>query len=331
MKRARFFRALAWINLAGLLLVMALFWFVGERWWPVVILLYVPRAAFALPLVIIVPALFKLRARLLWTQGVCLALVVGPLMGLHVALPHSRPAATFRLMTYNVWYGKRGTDAILAEIDRAHPDVVVLQATSHLTDEAIKNHFPNWHVEVVRDLAIASRFPIRDAYEPPLMGEVPAQYVRYGLATPIGDVDVYTLHPYSPREGLYRMRGEWVHSARKGGSTEQAIARDTTDRELQLRAAADDAARRTLPVVIAGDTNSPEFSRAFRETFRGYGDAFADAGIGYGYTFPSNRLLPWMRLDRILYGRGLRVVSVSVGGRGGSDHCPVVADLASVR
>src|SRR5438128_8030707 len=67
---ARLAKALAWIYLVALLGVLALFWFVGERWWPVVVLLYLPRLTFALPLVVTVPALLAIRARrLLGTQA----------------------------------------------------------------------------------------------------------------------------------------------------------------------------------------------------------------------------------------------------------------------
>jgi endonuclease/exonuclease/phosphatase family metal-dependent hydrolase len=60
-------------------------------------------------------------------------------------------------------------------------------------------------------------------------------------------------------------------------------------------------------------------------------DGFATVGNGFGYTFPSQWKYhpgPWMRLDRILAGPGLRFLSFELGGRRASDHLPVIADIA---
>ena len=322
----RIAKALGWTYLVALVLVFALFWFVGERWWPVAVLLYVPRIAFAVPLLVTVPLLARNR-RLLWTQGVCAALVFGPLMGLHVSFSHRSGAPGFRLLSYNVWYGNRGNDAIFSVMDQAHADVIVVQATSGRTAEAMSHHFAGWNVQGQPDFAIATRYRIVNVLVPPMIGEISAAFVRYTVETPVGEVDIFNMHPYSPREGFSRIRGGWVHTARKHGSLEEAIARDTSARDLQLQALVDEMGRSRRPALIAGDSNLPERSLLLREYFGGYRDAFAEAGNGYGYTFPSNRFWPWMRIDRVLLDDRLRAVSIHVGSRGGSDHRPLIVDL----
>jgi endonuclease/exonuclease/phosphatase (EEP) superfamily protein YafD len=322
----RIAKALAWTYTAALVVVLALFAFVGERWWPVAVLLYVPRLAFALPLVVTVPMLWRMR-RLLWTQGLCAALVLGPLMGLHVSFSHRSANPGFRLLTYNVWYGNRGNDAIFSAMEAAQADVIVVQATSSRTGEAMAHHFAGLHVQAQSDFAVATRYRIVNVYTPPMIGEVSAAFVRYTIETPLGEVDLFNVHPYSPREGFSRIRGGWVHTARKHGSLEEAIARDTSARDLQLQALVDEVGRSQRPVIIAGDTNLPERSLLLREYLDSYRDAFVEAGNGYGYTFPCNRFWPWMRIDRVLLDHHLRAVSAHVGGRGGSDHCPLVVDL----
>jgi endonuclease/exonuclease/phosphatase family metal-dependent hydrolase len=92
----------------------------------------------------------------------------------------------------------------------------------------------------------------------------------------------------------------------------------------QVRTFARMAARETLPVIIAGDTNLPNLSPSL-DYVRDFQDGFADAGRGLGYTFPARS--PWMRIDRIMASRQLRFLSFDVGSSRASDHLCVVADL----
>jgi endonuclease/exonuclease/phosphatase family metal-dependent hydrolase len=84
------------------------------------------------------------------------------------------------------------------------------------------------------------------------------------------------------------------------------------------------ARRETVPVIIAGDTNLPQLSATLRN-FEGFQDGFAEAGVGFGYTFPTRR--PWMRLDRIYASQQLRFLSFRIGSDAASDHLCVVADI----
>ena len=82
---------------------------------------------------------------------------------------------------------------------------------------------------------------------------------------------------------------------------------------------------------------SVERAQAFYARFFGsspWKDGFAAVGNGFGYTFPTSwdyEQGPWMRLDRIFVGAPLRFLNFEVGGRGASDHCPVIADIGLAR
>jgi vancomycin resistance protein VanJ len=108
-----------------------------------------------------------------------------------------------------------------------------------------------------------------------------------------------------------------------------AMKRNAEIRASQVRALGAAAAQCAHRVVIAGDTNLPTLDPLLDEYLHGYRDGFAQAGIGFGYTFPTHRLVPWLRLDRVLTGPGLRVVRFYVGDGGASDHAPVSADIAA--
>jgi endonuclease/exonuclease/phosphatase family metal-dependent hydrolase len=77
--------------------------------------------------------------------------------------------------------------------------------------------------------------------------------------------------------------------------------------------------------VIVGDTNLPPLSGIGRRRFGAFRDAFEAVGFGFGYTFPAK--LPWMRIDRVLAGPGVRFLSARVGARGASDHRSLRVDL----
>jgi endonuclease/exonuclease/phosphatase (EEP) superfamily protein YafD len=167
--------------------------------------------------------------------------------------------------------------------------------------------------------------------------------MRYTLETPLGAIDLYSVHPCSPRHAFMAVRREGLgpelldpvdEPRALAGRAE--IEENTSERERQVAALAAAAATSTNLVVIAGDTNLPGLSHIYaRYLASGSGawkDGFASVGNGFGYTFPARwkyGLGPWMRLDRVLAGPGLRFLSFEVGGRGASDHCPVIAELAA--
>ena len=83
-------------------------------------------------------------------------------------------------------------------------------------------------------------------------------------------------------------------------------------------------------MIVAGDLNAPEGSPivgALLDT--GLRDAFSSAGFGYGYTHGHSLRpgLSFLRIDHILVGPTIGVGNCFVGGKEGSEHRPVIADL----
>ena len=320
-------RALAWGYLAGLAIFIALL-AIGERWWVSVVALYLPRFALLAPLLALAPLATKRTHRRLFAATAAGAVVlVVAIAGPHVSLPARRGSGpSMRVFSYNVWYGRRGMDAIEREVDRASADVVVFQALSRPVAEHFGARFGDtMHTHATGEFFLASRFPIVETGP----ATSPA-FLRYTLATPLGPIDLFAVHPLSPRPGLNELR----HQSKRrllteGPSAEAARELDgnTALREQEIAELDRATAAAENPVVIAGDTNLPELSAIYRRHLSRFRDGFADVGNGFGYTFPANVAAPWMRIDRILSGGELRFTSFHVGGRGGSDHCPVWADL----
>jgi vancomycin resistance protein VanJ len=66
-------------------------------------------------------------------------------------------------------------------------------------------------------------------------------------------------------------------------------------------------------------------SAFYKERWRGYGNAFSDCGLGYGYTKYEKRY--GIRIDHVLYDRAWRCLTAQVDPGLGGDHRPVIADL----
>lgn len=340
--------ALAVLYPVGLVVLVLLFRFVGERWWVTAIAIFLPRIGFGLPLVVLVPALLWLRERRwLWSQAVALLVLVFPLMGL--VLPAPGPSAGpngFRLLSFNVDSSQSGKQEVFQRIVDANPDVVLLQESTDgsLLHELFKKRYP--HVEVSTQFLVASRFPIVATTSPKRIDyegrDRSPRFLRHVIRTPLGPVTFFNVHPVSPRDNFYELRGRagFTRELRSGrffaGAAAPTIASNAGLRALQIETFGKMASGENGPVVLAGDVNQPDPSPLVENELGAFRDGFREGGWGFGYTFPASQFkgrrtpkVPWMRLDRILLRGPIVATRFSVGCAGVSDHLCVVADLAS--
>jgi vancomycin resistance protein VanJ len=323
----------------ALLGVAAALHFIGEAWPITGVALYLPRIGFAVPLPFIAVALALLRLwRFLWIQLASGLVLLFTFMGLVLPWPHfaDRNVPTLRVLSYNINSCYRGVDKIAEEIDRYSPDIAFLQEIGEPEPiaRAMRARYPT--VEVSNQFLVASRYPISSASEPdklPYDGRMRSpRFAQQAVETPLGRIAFYNVHPISPRDAFMTLRGHGlsreIPSGRLFSSANALAIRDNFGlRELQVQAFAEAAARETIPVVIAGDTNLPGLSQVFGRYLSPYRDAFSDVGWGFGYTFPNEKHRPWMRIDRILASAPLLFVRFQTGQSAASDHMCVVADL----
>jgi|SRR5579872_1323465 len=324
----------------SLAMAAALLRWVGERWWVTAEALYLPAVGFAAPLPFVAGALVALRIRrLLVLQTVSAALLLFPLMGF--VLPGRgvgdprRP--TIRVLSFNTNSDSGGTEAVVAEIDRHSPDVVLLQETGdqEALGHLLRERYPT--VKVSTQFVMASRYPLVSEEDPPRItyDERPrsARFYKIVLDTPVGRVTFYDVHPVSPRLALFAIRGSQglLHEIESGrffeGAAAPMIRENAGLRRLQVQAFAEAAGRESNPVVVAGDTNLPSLSPLLHAQLSRFEDGFVEAGWGFGYTFPTDKGRPWMRIDRIMASEQLRFTHFEVGESTVSDHRCVVADL----
>jgi len=102
-------------------------------------------------------------------------------------------------------------------------------------------------------------------------------------------------------------------------------------RDAQLRFAREWAAGSDVRTIVAGDLNATPWSYAFRRIERVGGLVNSQRGYGLELTFPAaGNPLVQVSIDHVLYSQGLRVIDRRLGVPAGSDHLPVIVDLALV-
>jgi vancomycin resistance protein VanJ len=286
---------------------------IGEQSRLTLISLYLPRHPLLLGAVLgaaLAPQCRR-RVRLLVGVNVALAVVIlFPVMGMSMSMSRSTDKA-IHLASYNVFFGKAGRPALIDEIAAMPSDVIVLQAAFGSMGEKLSERLPGRTVRQDGEFIIVSKFPVRAVDVPPkLEGDTPPMFVKYVVETPHGTLRVVNVHPYSPRHALF-------------GDNE--TGNNIAQREAQISAAVAAARADVPPFLVAGDTNLPMLSAIGRRHFSGLTDAFAEVGLGFGYTFPTKK--PWMRIDRVLGSDRVRFADVSVGSRGASDHRPIFVDF----
>ncbi len=102
-------------------------------------------------------------------------------------------------------------------------------------------------------------------------------------------------------------------------------------RDAQLGFARDWSAESGGRRVVAGDLNATPWSLPFRRLVSGGSLMNSQRGYGLELTFPSGSSpLVQVPIDHVLHSDGLRVIDRRLGPAIGSDHLPVVVDLALV-
>jgi endonuclease/exonuclease/phosphatase (EEP) superfamily protein YafD len=253
-----------------------------------------------------------------------LLLVSVPLMVLHLfwTVPEVLPghaetppagAVKLRVLSSNLLYWNQNADRLGSQLRAEHPDVVVLVEASPLTlgrveaSDALRD-YPFREVEPREGAfgaAVYSRFPLSAATAPEVAG-VPMLRVTVTVDGSRRFV-LYAVHTISPTTGDYTQR--WR-------------------RQLDYLTA--EVHRSRLPVLMAGDFNATRDHRPLRRLVdSGVRDAHDVAGAGWAPSWSARSLVPpLLRIDHVLASPAFSVTGYRTGGSIGSDHLPVIADLA---
>jgi len=304
----------------------------GDRWWPATLLLFGPRWVMAVPLVVLAPLVIFLNRGLLWPLLAAAIFVFGPFMGL--SLPFGKIFApnglVLKVLTCNVQNGNFNRKALSSLIFDSGADIVAMQECPRELGLELP---PGWHVVQEGQLALLSRFPLKLSGSLQMM-HPPHKWPRTSLLycivqTPNGAVTLCSVHLPSPRYGLQNIldRRTVLSLNRIGFLVDETENRRQVSRQVQEAIA-------SLPrwVIVAGDFNMPVDSTIYREYWSGFSNAFSQVGLGYGWTVGGEvrGLKARVRIDHILTDKGFAPIACRVGPDVGSDHLPVIAELASI-
>ena len=313
---------------------VVVFWLVirylGDRWWPATVLLFVPRWPILLPLVILLPLSARLK-KLFWLPILTTLFVFTQLMGLSVPwqrlLSHAPAGQSLRVLFCNVHWNELNTPAFDQYLQASRPQVVLLEDFAP-RDLSPRLKDPRWHRYQLGQIFIASVFPIEhvhDLHLERIKGEeegVIAHYTGaaacFDLQTPAGPFHVVNIHLASPHAGLRTVfrnlkDGIWRLNA------------NSTRRWNESQVIHDWIATQPGPLIAAGDFNTPAESPIYRHFWADYPDAFPTAGIGLGFTHLSP--LSELRIDHLITAPGVTCNGYLVGPPCGTPHRPVVVDL----
>jgi endonuclease/exonuclease/phosphatase family metal-dependent hydrolase len=318
-----------WAYAAAVLAVLALIRWVGEAWWGVYVLLFLPRWLFLGPVAALALASGMIRRPAPWTgqwaaQAAIALVVAGPLMGLSVPIARLvRPPVEgdrVRVLTYNVGQAKFDDVGLSVMIELGGIDLICFQEWKN--DPAIDSYLSSkgWYRD--RTHRIASRFPIVAE-----LGSLPDDSAteqrstvmldRVRVRAPSGvEFIAACVHMPTVRWGFNRLRA---------GDLEGLKLHLAWWRHEMERVASALAEHRGTPLVVGGDFNMPEDDSTMAALGSTYRYAFDEAGWGYGYTRPSR--YPWFRIDHLLASPEWEVSRCWVGPDFGSDHLPLVAEF----
>ncbi len=344
-RAAPFLAALAVFNL---LLVLALLLFlrhVGEANHGLALLLFAPPLAWLLPGLLLLPLTLIWSWRSLPLLAVSAMVILGPLMGWRpdpgAPSAESYAAPSLTLMTWN--RGQNGGQTPLDFKRRQQPDLLVLQEAT-LRERALSRSSDYGDYKVFQSAGehtLLSKFPILESSLLPA-GTTPraARAARFVVDWNGRRIAVYSVHLRTPRDVLL---GQW-----KGGLFYGLFGFQGTpwaERSAQYQVFWDgqlddarmilDAVRQDpLPALVAGDFNSPHTGHVHLLLTRELGDAHAQAGAGFGFTFPGktrNPLSaggPWLRIDYIFFTRHWSAMTCTTEAERASQHRAVAARLA---
>lgn len=244
-----------------------------------------------------------------WSQAFDAALIAW-LVDLAIVAPHMHGRASVdgthvRVLFANVLASNTEYERVRALIAETKPDVVALVETKHPWFAEVAPALAGYsRIEHERDdnfgLGLYARGEVTGHVEA-LGGELPT--IVATVALPSVTFTMVVTHPWPPMSS-------------------EAVDLQTA----HLAAVAHRIAGMTGPVVLAGDLNATPWSRVFRKLVGTTG--LCDTRSSYDGSYPASTWLVRIPIDHVLVSCSIGVRDRWIGPDIGSDHLPVVVDLA---
>jgi endonuclease/exonuclease/phosphatase (EEP) superfamily protein YafD len=235
-----------------------------------------------------------------------------------VIIPHCcfgrAPAApakqALRVLLLNVHTENRRFDMVEAFIQKSHPDLIVLEEVNDEWMEKLANvrvQYPHGLQEIREDnfgIALFSKLPTEES-EVVYLGDAELPSVTAVVQFMGKTLKILGTHPLPP-----------------------AGAENSQLRNQQLQLIPGFFAEWQGPTVLLGDLNTTPWSHHFQRLLRDSGLTDSARGFGWQTTWPASLLPLRIAIDHGLISRDLRVVARQVGPNVGSDHLPLLVEIA---
>jgi len=219
----------------------------------------------------------------------------------------ARGQDSVRLVHVNINNYNRELESALEFFRETDPDVLVIVEASERLVAALgplKERLPHVFVETRGrfGVAVLSRYPMaaHSVYFTPHNPSIVAV-----IDTPHGPLRVIGTHPRSP-----------------------ASARRARRRNTQLDAIASFVRGGSEPTVLLGDLNTTPWSHAFRTLVAESELRDTSRGVGFQWSWPASFWPLAIPIDHALVSEDVRVLDRRMGPSIGSDHLPLVLDIA---
>jgi vancomycin resistance protein VanJ len=337
--------ALAAVNLLFVLTLLLALRHVGETNHGLALLLFVPPSLWLLPGLLLLPIALIWSWRSLPLLAAATLIVLGPFMGWQPD-PGAPPADAYAAPSLTLMTWNRGQHGGQSPIDfkrRQQPDLLLLQESA-LRERAFakSSDYSDYAAyQSAGEHTLLSKFPILESSLLPAgASSRTARAARFVIDWNGRHVAVYSVHLRTPRDTLL---SQWRSGLLYGlfGFPGTAWGQLSTryqvfwDGQLTDAAMILDAVRRDpLPALLAGDFNSPHTGHIRHRLSRELGDAHAEAGAGFGFTFPGKTRNPfsaggpWLRIDYIFFTQHWSAMTCTTEAELTSQHRPVAARLA---
>jgi endonuclease/exonuclease/phosphatase (EEP) superfamily protein YafD len=215
---------------------------------------------------------------------------------------------TFRVLSINVWFRNPDMARVAEYIEESRADAVVLLELTPPQAEKLRpllTSYPHYHIEPSRmGAAVFTKWPVISAESLPLAqdGAVAARMQIDWRGTPVTVLGVHLNWPLGPRNSAFRNE--------------------------ELAGIVEFSKAHRQPLIVAGDFNLTPWSEYFSDALETSGLHDSARGFGLARSWPAQFAPLGIRIDHCLLSRHWKSVRVETGPWLGSDHFPVMADLA---
>ncbi len=281
------------------------------------------------PLLVVLPVALLTRSKAAWVGFLAVLALFTALYGDRFA-PRFRTAAAptdgvLTIMTFNLGFDRSDPGQLAAAIESERADILAVQELSpyaaRLLRERLSQHYPYMILDSETGTGgVLSRYPIlnNEWFQPANEGRR-ALYATLDVGGAL--VHVFAVHPFPP--GL-----SWYND------TPLPTGLYDEENERQMADVVQRATNVNGPVLVIGDFNMSDQTRAYARLSSVFRDAYREVGWGLGLTFPYDLHVggfpvpgPLVRIDYVFHSEDLHAEQVHVTCKGGSDHCYLVAQL----